>query len=330
MDQDLIKKDYDNLVPFHKQLETNFKDALLGFLKDHKISYHTITSRIKEKDSYLDKVERKDYKDHRNQIEDLCGIRIICYYPEDLEKIGELIKKEFNVIEFLNKSDQLEPDRFGYRSDHYIVTVKDEWTKAPNYRNLKNLKAEIQVRTVLMHAWADIEHKLAYKSKDQIPEQFRRQLYQLSALLEIADAQFQSLKLERDRLKESLTIETSSKGKIFDINQELNLDTLQGFLDFYYPDRQKLSTHTSSLFEELKRLNISFKELDNYVKDFDNSKIDAENNLELTTNFLAQVGMIRFVLDIFDDAYWEDRKTKMITIEKWVPTINDIRNKLNA
>ena len=63
----------------------------------------------------------------------------------------------------------LEPDRFGYRSRHFIVSVNREWLKAPNYRGLSGLKAEIQVRTILMHAWADVEYKLAYKKRNMFP-----------------------------------------------------------------------------------------------------------------------------------------------------------------
>jgi len=330
MDQDFIKNEYDGLLPSHKKLETNLKDALAGFLNENNISFHTITSRIKDKESYLDKIERKGYTDHKNQIEDLCGLRIICYYPEDLDNIGEIITKEFQVIESINKSNLLEPDRFGYRSDHYIVVIKEEWTKAPNYRNLKSLKAEIQVRTILMHAWADIEHKLAYKSKEQIPAQFRRQLYQLSALLEIADAQFQNLKVERHELKESLIIEDSYNQKVFDASQELNLDTFQVFLDFYFPDRPKNPNDNSTLFEELKSLQIPLQKLNELTLTFNLLQYNPDKDLGYDSIFLSQAGMIRFILDIYIDEYWESRKDKNIKPDTWLPTIQVTRDKIKT
>ena len=56
-----------------------------------------------------------------------------------------------------------------------------EWLVSPNYRGLGDIKIEIQVRTILMHAWAEIEHKLAYKNKAQIPESVTRNLALISA-----------------------------------------------------------------------------------------------------------------------------------------------------
>lgn len=99
-----------------------------------------------------------------------------------------------------DKVDNLEPDKFGYRSHHFVVTLRHEWLNVPNYRGLEGIKAEIQVRTILMHAWADISHKLSYKKKEHIPELFQRNLFQLSALFEIADDRFEMLRAERENI----------------------------------------------------------------------------------------------------------------------------------
>ena len=61
------------------------------------------------------------------------------------------------------------------------------------YKQYKDLKFEIQIRTMLQHTWAEIEHGINYKSNSIIPEQFQRQIYLLSALLEVGDNNFQQL-----------------------------------------------------------------------------------------------------------------------------------------
>ena len=123
------------------------------------------------------------------------GIRIIVYYLEDLNKISEIIEKEFNVDygNSINKLETLDPDRFGYRSIHYVVGISITRSSETEWRPYTNFKAEIQIRTVLQHAWAEIDHKLIYKQNREVPKDLRRKLSRLIALLELADEQFRDI-----------------------------------------------------------------------------------------------------------------------------------------
>lgn len=207
-------------------------------LEDANIGVLSVTYRTKDFDKFLDKIKRKKYKDPLNEIEDICGLRIVCYYTSDLDKIASILKKEFHVIDSIDKSKFLGEDEFGYLSRHFIVKLKENWLNTPSYRDLGYLKAEIQLRTVLMHAWADISHKLAYKKKEQAPPQFMRQLNSLSAILENADNQFDTLRNDRENYIEEISGKTVERG-IFDLKQELNLDSLLTFLDVHFPDRER-------------------------------------------------------------------------------------------
>lgn len=321
MEKDTIKKHYDKNISNYRSLAENVQKALTKFLIENGISFLSVSYRIKEFNSYFEKIERKAYENPFDQIEDFCGLRIICFYPADLKRIAEVIHKEFEVIESIDKSSKLEPDRFGYRSNHYIVKIRKEWSNAPNYRGLEKLKMEIQVRTILMHSWADIEHKLAYKKKEQIPEQFRRKLYQLSALLEIADGQFQELKNEKERFKESLIVNKNGK-KTFDFNLELNLDSLQAYLDFTFPNRSKMDERTRELLDELIEFNLSLKEFEKMrIK-----SIPIIDDLEkkMAPRKWAQVGIVRAILDVYCDSYWEGR-TKEWKNSEWGKIIIDYR-----
>ncbi len=183
MNKSEIKTKYDELLPLYQRLAENIKNALIQFLDDLNIDYLDVEFRIKDFKSFYEKIERKKYKNPFEDIQDFCGIRIINYYPSDLEKITDLIKKEFNVSESIDKQDELDDDRFGYRSYHFIATLRKSWMSAPNYRGLEGFNFEIQARTILMHGWAAINHKLLYKHEDDIPKQFKRDLFRSSALI---------------------------------------------------------------------------------------------------------------------------------------------------
>lgn len=236
----------------YKKLKNVLINDLNSYIKGS-VSKFTIESRIKSFENFYEKVLRKGCADPFNQIEDICGIRIICYYPSDLETISKIIKSSFEILKSVDKSDLLQYDEFGYRSIHFIVKIKSINCNLRKYKGLNGLKAEIQLRTLLMDAHASIEHDLLYKKQEYIPYKFQRRSSQLSAILETVDEQFQHLK---DDLKEyKKNVNDSIKKVDFDVNQELTMETLQDFLDYYFPDKQKIPAKTAELFESLEIYN---------------------------------------------------------------------------
>ncbi len=325
----------------YEELAKNLKQALERFLNDADIEVLDVQYRIKDFLSFWEKIQRKGYEDPLQEVEDICGLRIICYYPSDLDRISSLINREFNVLESMNKVGLLEPDKFGYRSIHFIVIIKDDWLHAPNYRGLDSLKAEIQVRTVLMHAWADIEQKLAYKKKEYVPDRLRRRLSRLSAMFEEADEQLASLIEEREEYREYLLSDEVKRSGRFDVTQELNLDSLQAFLDYYFPDRQKSVRGTSSLLDEVIEQGVSIKDLvEGYetIKDFlPNMEEEIFRNLRSKEQSKrralkikwAQIGIVRQILDMTHDGYWQYRKEVEEVPEHVVEHVENWRAKLS-
>lgn len=255
-----IKNDYD-------RLGNNIVDALKTFLEDANIPFLEIYYRVKKFDSFFEKIDRKGYDNPFEEIEDICGIRIICYYNSDIEKIDEIINNEFSVLEQQDKSDLLGLKEFAYRSNHYIVKVNDSWFAAPNYRKLEGLKVEIQTRTILMHAWAEIEHKLNYKSDAQVPDKFQRKLFRLSAKFEEADEQFEELRVGIKKYKENLS-KNIERSNSFDLNQDFNLDTFKAFINYKFPDdieNWKESDYTL-IFDRFNEDNENFITIDNAIE----------------------------------------------------------------
>ena len=181
-DKEETRRRYLGLFASYEKLGTEIEVALRGLLGEKDIDFLDIVHRTKDFDSFWGKISRKHYADPFAEIEDICGVRIICYHYSDLDRAEEIIRREFSIQEYVPKEDLLKPNEFGYRSRHFVVSVE------PNGSD--NLKAEIQLRTILEHAWAAIEHKLQYKTRGGVPQDFSRELSQLAALFEIADRQF--------------------------------------------------------------------------------------------------------------------------------------------
>jgi ppGpp synthetase/RelA/SpoT-type nucleotidyltranferase len=170
------------------------KSLFAELLKREGLKYHSITCRVKDENSLIAKLSRIDGKyQSLEQITDIAGVRIITYYADEVDSIAKLIENEFNVDEenTIDKRRALDPDRFGYISLHYIVTVDEKPKRLAKY---KQLTAEVQIRSILQHTWAEIEHDLGYKNQYGVPKEIRRAFSRLPGLLELADKEFQEIR----------------------------------------------------------------------------------------------------------------------------------------
>ncbi len=153
-----------------------------------------VQARAKKIESFSNKIIMKDkYKNPLLEITDLCGARVILHFQSQVNRICEFIKDNFLIDEVnsLDVRSRLKVNEFGYRSIHYIVTPrKDKILDIPVDERFKTLKAEIQVRTLAEHLWADISHDRIYKTDLTIPEEWKREAARLSAILENADNSF--------------------------------------------------------------------------------------------------------------------------------------------
>ena len=190
-----------------------------SIIKSKSINVHEIIGRVKTVESLSGKVGRKTYN-NLTDITDLCGIRIITYFNDDVDKIASIIDQEFEVdiANTIDKRKSEDPTKFGYVSLHYVVSLKEDRSPKLLYENFKDIKLEIQIRTVMQHAWAEIEHDLGYKSKEDIPDKYRRQFSILAGLIELADDNFVQLK------NNIINYEREVKEKLVNLKVELSID----------------------------------------------------------------------------------------------------------
>lgn len=160
------------------------------------IKTHSISSRLKDRTSLENKIKDKVKYNSLNDITDVVGVRIITHYSDEIDSIAEVIEQEFDIDRenSIDKRIVLEPDRFGYLSLHYIVSLKQDRYTLSEYSSFKGLKAEIQIRSILQHAWAEISHDTGYKSEITVPHAVKRQFSRLAGLLELADDEFVNIK----------------------------------------------------------------------------------------------------------------------------------------
>lgn len=286
--------------PKYERLGNNVKQALVQFLDEKKISSFDVENRVKDEQSFIDKVERKSYNNPLEQVEDIAGVRVICYYNEDLSSIDEIIHEQFVVLSYSNKSNELSDNQFGYASNHYVIRLKEEWLQAPNYRGLEGLKVEIQVRTILMHSWAAISHKLLYKKNDDVPKEFKRKLNRLSALIELADEQFDDIKNMKLQYQSQIIVnETTS----------LNIDSFLALMNKYFPNREIAENDISSILSEVREYSGSLADFEQRI----NRCLPIINSMEQDEYPGEKIprwglnGVARSILDLTSDEYWAQR-----------------------
>lgn len=296
MNKDSIYEEYKKKLPDYERIERNVKGAINEFLTTQNIPLLTISSRIKDFDSFYEKISRKSYENPFDDNEDFCGIRIVLYYLEDIEKVEKIIEKNFKIQESDNKSDKLELNEFGYRSKHLIIKINNSWCVTPNYKGLENIKVEIQIRTSLMHTWAAIEHQLGYKANQELDEKLKRKLYLISAKLEDADMQFQEIKNQANKYQEQ-TIKNSKKAGEF-VGTELNIDTLRALLAFYFPEYQEAKEMEERLLDEIIKQGLTISEISLYAKkilpyvEMINQQISSESKA-------TRANLMSYALEIF-------------------------------
>ncbi|WP_299572726.1 hypothetical protein [uncultured Shewanella sp.] len=217
-------------LKIYNSLEQVTNGLLSTLISNKGFEIHSITSRVKTESSLVGKVTRagKNYKD-LNEITDVVGIRITTYFSDHVDLISELISNEFKVDEenSIDKRQAISPDRFGYMSLHMVVEHSTKRTKLPEYKTFKGLRFEVQIRTILQHAWAEIEHDIGYKSKSQVPHALRRRFSRLSGLLELADEEFFAIRNEIEGYKSNLESNiTENPSAVL-----LDLDSLESFVN---------------------------------------------------------------------------------------------------
>lgn len=158
-----------------------------------------IESRVKDREECLRKFSRK-YRttleesgapyEIRPYITDMIGVRVVCLYEDELEKVAQIVQSHFDVIDVTDKVSAMEGTEasFGYKGLHLDLRLNAAQAALPQHQAYANQPFELQVRTIIQDAWSVLDHKIKYKKS--IPAQLKRRINVLSALFELADREF--------------------------------------------------------------------------------------------------------------------------------------------
>ena len=188
------------------EIETKFKVLSEQFsLKYDRNPIETIKSRLKSQDSILKKMGRKGIpvtlENMEREIDDIAGVRVICSFVEDVYMLADCLLQQDDIT-LLEKKDYIRyPKDSGYRSLHLIVQV-------PIFlqNEKRQMKVEVQIRTLAMDLWASQEHKLRYKKSipEDEEESISNELAECAQILSSVDIRMQALrtKLSESRFRE--------------------------------------------------------------------------------------------------------------------------------
>jgi ppGpp synthetase/RelA/SpoT-type nucleotidyltranferase len=211
-----------------------------------------VQARPKGVVSFTNKIISKDkYKNPLTDMTDLCGARVIVHFQSHVEKICGFIRDNFEIDEAnsLDAKSRLQVNEFGYRSVHYIVTPKkDKILDIDIHDKFKKLKAEIQVRTIAEHVWADISHDRLYKTDLTVPDEWKREAARLAAVLENADREFAGMSAEIDSLTSVYELQNDAEKAETEI---LKLNTLISVIRNDADESIKNSLKLSAIYRDL-------------------------------------------------------------------------------
>ena len=305
---------------YAKRLET----LLVELLQVEGVRVHFIESRAKTPESFKEKISRpgKAYNDPLHQLPDLVGVRVVLYYQDDIIKVGDLIRQEFEVLEeeHSHQAERYSPDQFGYLSVHYVVQLNNARASLSEWKAVASFKAEIQVRTVLQHSWAAVSHALQYKREGDVPIALRRKLFRLAGLFELADEEFmeirdaglRSTQESQEIVKRNITnapidaaiireiVATSSRFK-----QIIKTAKRLGYEFDTFPEEEDYEEkdYTGEIVEELERLGLNTIEDVNSLLSHDYSAYLAEIKTDDSWVVSSEFVLLLLIIAAFPNAF---------------------------
>ena len=239
-----ILEEYRSNLPLFQKTSAEAVERIREKLAQADIVVAALESRVKTEKSLAGKLELKGSKyASLKDITDIVGVRVITFYIDDVDKVASAVERLWE-IDWENSVDKRrlhQIDSFGYMSLHYICRTPDS-----PYR------FEIQIRTLLQHAWANMNHDTGYKSGVEIPRDYLRNMNRLAGMLELADEQFSRIRTELTDYRRRVHALVAS-GNLDEV--QLDGDSFRSFLELdpFGPLNRKIAAVNQAEIEEVSQ-----------------------------------------------------------------------------
>ncbi len=276
----MILDEYRENLPVMKHLQTIVMEKVKECLDNANFVVSSCESRIKAEASLAGKLELKGSKyESLSNITDILGVRVITFYIEDVDKIASIIEGLFEIdwANSVDKRKMHDLDSFGYNSLHYICRLPKKLYYDETQPMLNEIRFEVQMRTILQHMWANMEHDIGYKSAIEIPKEYIRNINRLAGMMELADDEFSRIRGSITDYRRSVQALVAD-GKLDQV--ALNLDTYTNYLNLRPFDKlnkkiaatNQAEIHQDTFMPYLEVFkNMGFKtlgDIDKMVKDY--------------------------------------------------------------
>ena len=231
LNYEMILDEYHEKLPLFERMQSLILKKIRSSLDENHVLIAALESRIKTETSLAGKLERKGYKYHSlGDITDVLGVRIVTFYSNEVALISAHVEQLLD-IDWENSIDNrkmLETDRFGYLSLHYICRIPEKIYKDPDMPELNQIRFELQIRSLLQHAWANLYHDMGYKIDVEVPIAYQRDMSRLAGLLELAEEHFSRIRKEINDYRRSVQslVATGNFNEVL-----LNGDTFRSYIE---------------------------------------------------------------------------------------------------
>ncbi len=153
---------------------------------------HHMESRQKSIESIMTKLYNNGFQlsleSAKENLLDIAGIRVICYYIDDIYRIAEMITSQGDITPIRVRDYIASPKENGYRSLHIVARVPVFLSQ-----RTEHVPVEIQIRTIAMDFWASLEHRLKYKGAAEVPEGVQERLARCAETSAMLDREMQDI-----------------------------------------------------------------------------------------------------------------------------------------
>lgn len=248
LDFDAEKSKFRDFYETNHQLLEDAKNSFVTLIKSlishARLSISKVEGRVKDKEECIKKFNRK-YRTElesnsqpytiQEHITDLIGLRVVCLYEDDIEKVRSCFAEHFDVIDITDKIAQIErtEDSFGYKGLHLDLKLNDKRIILPEYSIYSGFRFEVQIRTIIQDSWSVLDHKIKYKKS--IPNGLKRRINILAALFELADREFREIRdstieeIKKEEISEEVLSQETEASQVPLVEQKFHYAKLNAF-----------------------------------------------------------------------------------------------------